>query len=152
MSARSTGEPQKILVSQITRTQSAVRSTNPCETTTQSCGILKPLRPVGAVEGAVLDGFARVFGREGRGALEVGDGARNFQDAIVSAGGKAEALGGGLRDFFAFGGDGAMFADELRRHLRIGVDVFFGGGDTVRAGYRERAARDCARRRSFQSS
>src|SRR5271156_6208707 len=70
--------------------------------------------------------LAEMFGREGWGALEVSDGARNFQNAVVGAGGEAQALNRGLQDFFAFGGNGAVFADQLRRHLRIGVDVFFG--------------------------
>ncbi len=32
-------------------------------------------RPIGAVQGSILDGFGDVFGLEGRDALEVGDGA-----------------------------------------------------------------------------
>ena len=38
----------------------------------------KGLGPVGAVEGAVLDGFAEVFGFDGGGGFEVGDGACDF--------------------------------------------------------------------------
>lgn len=83
------------------------------------------LSPVGAVERAVLDGFAEMFGQEGFSALEVGYGARDFQDAVVGAGGEATALDGGSEELFAIGGDGAVFADELGRHLRIGVEFFF---------------------------
>jgi hypothetical protein len=43
----------------------------------------------------------------------------------LGAGGEAEALDGRLQDFFAFGGDGAVFGDEFGRHLGIGVDGFF---------------------------
>ena len=64
----------------------------------------KTLRPVGAVERAVLDGFAEVFGRESRSAFQIGDGARSFQDAVMGARGNAEALDGRFQDFFAFGG------------------------------------------------
>jgi len=85
---------------------------------------LKPLRPVGAVERAVLDGFAQVFGRESRGAFQIGDSARDFQDAVVGARGETEALDRGLENFFTFGSNGAVFADELGQHLRISVDVF----------------------------
>jgi hypothetical protein len=42
----------------------------------------------------------------------------------VSAGGEAEALDCCLQDFFAFGGNGAVFSDQLGRHLRIGINVF----------------------------
>jgi hypothetical protein len=42
--------------------------------------------PESAIEGAVLDGFADVFGGDGVGGGEVGDGAGDFQDAVVSAG------------------------------------------------------------------
>jgi hypothetical protein len=44
------------------------------------------LGPVGSVEGAVLDGFGDVFGFDGWRFFDVGDGARDFQDAVVSAG------------------------------------------------------------------
>ncbi len=50
-------------------------------------GLLHPaLRPVGAVEGAVLDGFGYVFGFDLRGLFDVGDGAGYFQNAVVGAG------------------------------------------------------------------
>jgi hypothetical protein len=40
------------------------------------------LNPKRAIEGAVLDGFADVFGGDGVGGGEVGDGAGDFQDAM----------------------------------------------------------------------
>jgi len=43
------------------------------------------LRTVGAVEAAVLDGFGDVFGLDRVGTFEVGDGASDFQDAVVVA-------------------------------------------------------------------
>ena len=66
-----------------------------------------------------------MFGGERRGTFEVGGGARDFQDAVVGADREAEALDGSLEDFFAFWGYGAVFANELGRHLRIGVSCFF---------------------------
>jgi hypothetical protein len=44
---------------------------------------LDPKRPI---EGSVLDGFADVLGGDRVGEGEVGDGAGNFQDAVVGAG------------------------------------------------------------------
>jgi len=69
MSARSTRNPRKILASQITRAPIAVRSTNSRKATTKRAGkfcehISAASCPIGAVEGAVLDGFAEVFGGE----------------------------------------------------------------------------------------
>ena len=69
-------------------------------------------RPVGAVERAVLDCFAEVLGLDVGGVVEVGDGAGDFQDAVVGAGGKAEARDGALEEFFTIGGNGAVLADE----------------------------------------
>ena len=43
----------------------------------------------------------------------------------MGTGGEAEALDGCFQDFFAVGGDGAVFADQLGRHLGIGVSTFF---------------------------
>ena len=40
--------------------------------------------PKRAIESAILDRFAHVLGREVDLAVEIGDGARNFQAAIVS--------------------------------------------------------------------
>lgn len=47
-------------------------------------------RPVGPIKGAVLNRLRDVFRFKLGDAIEVGDGARNFQDAIVSPG--AETL------------------------------------------------------------
>src|SRR5690348_10442101 len=82
--------------------------------------------PVGTVEGAVLDGFAEVLGLDGGGGIEVGDGAGDFKDAVVGACGKAEAGDGVFEELFAFGRDGAVFADELGSHLGVGVGLSFG--------------------------
>ena len=72
-----------------------------------------------------MDGFAEVLWRDGGGSVEVGDGAGNFEDAIVSAGGEAETRDGVFEKFFAFGGNGAVFANEPRGHLGVGVGLFF---------------------------
>jgi hypothetical protein len=42
-----------------------------------------PSPPEAAVEAAVLDGFGDVFGLHGRVAAEVGDGAGDFENAVL---------------------------------------------------------------------
>ncbi len=46
-----------------------------------------PLRPVGAVERAIVDCFGDVGGFDFIGFFEIGNRAADFQDAIVSTGG-----------------------------------------------------------------
>ena len=48
------------------------------------------LRPIRAIQTAVLDGFGDVFGLEVHGVFQVGDGAGYFQDAVVGT--RAETL------------------------------------------------------------
>ncbi len=43
------------------------------------------LNPKSAIKGPVLDRFADVFARDLVARLEISDGARNFQDTVVSA-------------------------------------------------------------------
>jgi hypothetical protein len=83
------------------------------------------LRPVRAVQRAVLDGNAKVFGRDCVRRVEVCDGARDFQNAVVRAGGKPEARDCSFEQLFAFGVDRAVLADESGRHLSVRVDAFF---------------------------
>lgn len=52
---------------------------------TQKC-LFDP-RPVGTVEGAILDGFTKVAGIDVFGGIEVGDSSGDFKDAVVGAGG-----------------------------------------------------------------
>ena len=52
--------------------------------------------PVGAVEGAVLDGFAQVLGLDAGRAFQVCDGAGDFQDAVVGTRRQPQALNGSL--------------------------------------------------------
>src|ERR1700735_275360 len=58
--------------------------------------------PIGAIEGAVLDGLAQVLGLDAGRAFQVCDGARNFQDAVVGSGRQAQALNSRLQQLFAF--------------------------------------------------
>ena len=61
------------------------------------------LRPVGAVECSVLDGFGKVGNGEMLDAFEIGDGARDFENAIVGAGGESLLLHGPFQEAFGIG-------------------------------------------------
>ncbi len=95
--------------------------------------------PKDAVQGAVLDRFADMFGENVFGVGEVGDGAGDFEDAIVGACAEVEFR---HRHFHhAFGGfvQGAMVFQELCGHAGIAAGLaafsealaldFAGGGD-----------------------
>ncbi len=59
--------------------------------------------PIGAIERPVLDGFSEVGDGEGRRAFQVGNGAGDFEDAIVGAGGEALLLHGALEETLRVG-------------------------------------------------
>src|ERR1035441_5134613 len=67
--------------------------------------------PVIAVEAAVLDGFGEVFGGDGGGFIEIGDGAGDFEDAVMGAGGEAHAADGHFEGALAGIVESADFAD-----------------------------------------
>jgi hypothetical protein len=81
------------------------------------------ITPQLAVEGAEADGFADVIGGDAVGAFEVGDGAGDFQDAIVGAG--AEVVFGhgvlqhGERRFV----ERAVGLEFARAHARVAGDA-----------------------------
>src|SRR5690348_362298 len=80
-------------------------------------------RPVIAVERAVLDCFRNMHGTDGFSAVEVGDGAGDFQDAIVGARGKPQASHGALEQAVAIGREAAVFPDLSWAHLRVAIDL-----------------------------
>src|SRR5439155_15844764 len=82
------------------------------------------LRPVATVEGPVLDGFGDVRGADGLGTLEVGDGARDFQNTVVGAGAQTQAGHGVFEQAFAVGRNIAILADLSRAHLGVAVNLF----------------------------
>jgi len=79
-----------------------------------------PLRPIGAVQSAVLNGFAEVPRFHILRAVQIGNGASDFQDAVMRARRKAHAGDRILQHLFAVFADRAEFADQLGRHLRVG--------------------------------
>lgn len=93
------------------------------------------LRPEIAVQSAVLDGFADVVGLDGFGTVEIGDGAGDFQDAVIGAGAEIQL---GHRHF-----------DEILSGLvELAVDFEMTGGHAGVAGhfaFSETFALNCAR-------
>src|SRR6516164_1125153 len=65
---------------------------------------LELLRPVAAVERAVLDGLRNVRGTNGLGILQVGDRTRHLQDAVVGPSTESQAVHGGFQQPLALGG------------------------------------------------
>ena len=58
-----------------------------------------------------MDGFGDVFGVEVRGVFDVGDGAGDFEDAVVGAGAESLLGHGAFEQAFAVGGEFAESAD-----------------------------------------
>ena len=81
------------------------------------------LRPQISVQRAILDRFANVVGGDVFGIGEVGDGAGDLEDAIVSAGAEVQLGHGHLHH--AFGGfvEGAMALEELGGHAGVAADL-----------------------------
>src|ERR1700761_5830720 len=77
------------------------------------------LRPVAAVERAVLNGFGDVLDGDAFGCVEVGDRASNLEDAVVRSSAEALLLHGALEEFFGVAGELAVCSDLLGRHLRV---------------------------------
>ena len=67
----------------------------------------------------VLDGFGEVARLDALRALEVGDRARDAQEAVVAAGGEAQALKGAFEQLFARGIQLAEAAHHRGLHLRV---------------------------------
>src|SRR5256885_16023989 len=64
-----------------------------------------------------------MFGFEIFGPFEISNGAGNFQNAVVSAGGESELCDGILHDAFTLWAQHAVLANVARSHLGIRVDV-----------------------------
>jgi hypothetical protein len=63
------------------------------------------------------------------GGFEVGDGAGDFQDAVVGAGAEALLGHGAFEQAFAIGGERAGDADVAGGHLGVAVQLFFRRGE-----------------------
>src|ERR1700687_646657 len=89
------------------------------------------LRPIGAVEAAVLDGFGDVFGFKIGRFFQIGNGAGYFQDAVVGAGAQALLGHGAFEQALAVGGKFAEGADVAGGHLSVAVEFFAGSRETL---------------------
>src|SRR5690348_12821061 len=87
---------------------------------------LEALSPERPVKGAVLDGFGDVLGLQRTAALEIGHGARHFQDAVVGAGAEALLGHGTFQKPFAVGRKFAILADLAGRHLGVAINLLRG--------------------------
>jgi hypothetical protein len=88
---------------------------------------LRKSNPQGAVEGAVADGFEEVGWLDGVGGGEVGDGAADFEDAVVGAGAEVEFVHGLFQHGGTFGAEGAELLEGAVGHA--GVGFVFGSGE-----------------------
>ena len=79
---------------------------------------------VAAVEIAVADGFHDVVLADGDAGLEVGDGAGDFEDAVVSPRAHVH-LGDGFAEFFhSFGVGFGVFVQQSGCHLGVAVHTW----------------------------
>lgn len=69
-----------------------------------------------------MDGLGEVIFPDGVGGVEVGDGAGDFKDAVVGAGGEEHVAHGEVQDFLGVGVEGASVADLAGSHLAIVAD------------------------------
>ena len=81
------------------------------------------LGPEVAVEGSEADGFQDVVGADGGALGEVGEGAGDFEDAVVGAGGEVHVVHGVLKVGAAFGVELAMGFHLPGVHGAVDVDA-----------------------------
>ena len=83
----------------------------------------KLLSPECAVQGSVLNRFRNVFGLNGRGAFEIGNRTRDFENSIVGACAESLLRDRALEEALAVGGQFAIRPDLPWRHLCIAVNL-----------------------------
>ena len=82
------------------------------------------VKVVTAVEVAVADGFHDVVLADLDAAVEVGDGAGDFQDAVVSAGAHVHLSDGFAEFFHSFGIGFGVFVQQGGGHLGVAVHAW----------------------------
>src|SRR5688572_23764584 len=85
---------------------------------------LRLSRPICPVQRAVAHRFRHVRWTDVFAAFEIRNGAADFQDAIVGAGGEAETLHRALEHLFALRVDLAVHADHARCHAGVAENAF----------------------------
>src|ERR1700722_20778231 len=93
---------------------------------------VEKLGPVGAIEASVLDGLGDVFGFDVRGVFDIGDGASDFQDAVVRASTESLLAHGTLEQTLTVGGEFTEGADVAGGHLGVAINFFSGKGEGAR--------------------
>jgi len=73
------------------------------------------------IQGTVLDGLHHVRGLDGGASSEVGDGARDFQDAVVGAGAELEIRHGVAEELLPGAVELAVLLDLAVGHLGVGA-------------------------------
>ena len=84
-------------------------------------------RPERPVQSSVLNGLRDMFGFELRHAVEIGNRASDFQDAVMSSGAESLLGHGAFQQPLAIGGELAELPNRLRRHLGVAVEFFASG-------------------------
>jgi hypothetical protein len=74
-----------------------------------------------AIQGAILDRLQDMRGLNVLSRGEIGDGARDLEDAIVGSGAQIELFHGEVQEFFAFRVQFAMCFQQTMGHLGIGA-------------------------------
>src|SRR5215470_3634604 len=92
---------------------------------------LQSSRPVRPIQRPVLDGFRDVFALKVGIPFQIGNGAGDFQDAVVGAGAQALLLHGSLQQALAVGVQLTVCSDLARAHLGVCVDFLSGAGEAV---------------------
>src|SRR5260370_4709011 len=80
-------------------------------------------RPERPVQSSVLNGLRDMFGFELRHAVEIGNRASDFQDAVMSSGAESLLGHGAFQQPLAIGGELAELPNRLRPHLCIAINV-----------------------------
>jgi hypothetical protein len=75
------------------------------------------------IETPVLNRFGKMLFADMLGAFKIGNRPRDLEDATVTAGGEAEALGDEFEEAMAGFVRLAMLANQARRHLGVAVDA-----------------------------
>ena len=76
-----------------------------------------------------MDCFGDVSGFDFVGVFEIGDGAADFQDAIVGSRGETETGHGAFQHRLAFGVNATVATNQTARHRRVREDSL--GGESL---------------------
>src|SRR5271167_931645 len=90
-------------------------------------GTSRPKRPV---QRSMLNRLGNEFRFELRSGIEVGNRARDFQNAVMGAGAESLRSHGAFEQALAISGELAEFANRLRRHLGVAIELLAFGRKT----------------------